>query len=593
MKKESILRSLQKYMGTRKPLLPLALTLSAVSAVLGMIPYILIWKILQDLLSHSGIIDRTNAVIYAWWATGIAIVSVIFYFFALMTSHLAAFRVEGNLRRTAMEKLVHMPLGFFDSNTTGKIRKIIDDDSSTTHTFLAHQLPDLAGTVIMPVGTLAVIFLFDWKLAIACMIPLVFVLITLRMMMGKKSRVFQKMYMDALEQMSSEAVEYVRGIPVVKVFQQTIYSFKRFHESILKYNRLVKKYTDSWESSFSFYTVIIHSFAFVLIPAAIILMSHRGEYIATLVDMFLYVMITPILSVYIMRSMHLSQSMFIAREALERIEGLVDVEPMKYVETEQQPDSCEIQFNDVLFTYPGSSTQAVNHVSFTIPEGSTCALVGPSGGGKTTIARLIPRFWDVLEGSITIGGIDVRAISKEQLMNSISFVFQTTKLFKTSILENITYGIKDASLVNVNEAIDLAQCRNIIDRLEDGIYTKVGSDGTYLSGGEMQRIALARAILKDSPIIVLDEATAFADPENEHLIHKALFELRRNKTVLMIAHRLSSVEDADQILVIDNGTVIERGTHSDLLRHGQMYHRMWNEYQTAIEWTIQSEEKNA
>lgn len=593
MKKESVLSKLQKYMGGRRALLPLSLITSALSAVAGMMPFIFIWLIVRELLTNSGIIAGTAVVTYAWWAVGIAIGSVVLYFIALMSSHLAAFRVEGNIRRVAMEKIVNMPLGFFDKNTSGRIRKIIDDDSSTTHTFLAHQLPDLAGSIIMSVATIAMIFIFDWRMGIACLVPLVFAFGIMAFMMRGKSKVFQQAYMDAQEEMSTEAVEYVRGIPVVKVFQQTIFSFKRFHESILKYNRLVKKYTNSWESAFSFYMVIVQSFVFFLIPASVLLIGKGNNYTGVIVDMFLYVLVTPVLSVNIMKSMHINQNLFLAGEAINRIEKLTDVSPLPAPENPRKITSFDVDYKDVVFRYPGAEKNAVDGVSFTIPQGRTFALVGASGGGKTTIARLIPRFWDVSDGWVSIGGADVLEISKADLMENVSFVFQNTRLFKTSLLENIKYGNVDASMEAVEHALELAQCREIIDMLPDGLNTKIGTDGTYLSGGEQQRIALARVFLKNAPVVVLDEATAFADPENEHLLQKALRELMRGKTVLMIAHRLTSVQDVDRILVIDKGRIAEQGDHKELLAMNGIYNRMWSEYQQAVEWSIESEVSHA
>lgn len=589
MKKESVIKKLQKYMGGRKALLPLSLISSALSAVAGMMPFIFIWLIVRELLTNSGHISGPAVLIYAWWACGVAVLSVVLYFIALMSSHLAAFRVEGNIRRIAMEKIVKMPLGFFDNNTSGRIRKIIDDDSGTTHTFLAHQLPDLAGAVILPVATIAMIFIFNWQLGLACLVPLFLAFGTMGFMMMGKSQEFMTQYMTAQEEMSTEAVEYVRGIPVVKVFQQTIFSFKRFHGSIMKYNEMVKRHTDSWESPFSFYTVIVHGFAFFLIPAAILLVGNSGIYTEVLVDLFLYVLIIPVLSVNIMKSMHISQNLFLAGEAIDRIENLIDVEPLVKPGKPQIPGSYSIEFKDVVFTYPDANRNALDGVNFEIPQGSTFALVGSSGGGKTTIARLIPRFWDVLKGAVSIGGIDVRNIPNENLMKNVSFVFQNTRLFKTTLLENIKYGNPTASMEEVERALELAQCREIIDRLPDGLDTGIGVDGTYLSGGEQQRIALARAFLKNAPIVVLDEATAFADPENEHLLQKALRELMRGKTVLMIAHRLTSVQDVDKILVVDNGKIAESGSHEQLLSEDGIYTHIWNEYQQAVEWTIESE----
>ena len=580
------LSKLQNYMEGRKILLPLSLLLSALSAASSMLPFIFIWLIVRDLLSHSGNSVGTQVNTYAWWAVGTAIGSILFYFIALMLSHLAAFRVEVNMRRAAMQKIVNMPLGFFDKNSSGRIRKIIDDDTSTTHIFLAHQLPDLAGTILMPLATLALIFIFDWRLGLACLVPIILAFSTMSMMMGKKGKKFQKMYLDAQEEMSSEAVEYVRGIPVVKVFQQTVFSFKRFYGSIIKYKEMVIKHTQIWEKPMSFYTTIIQSFAFFLVPVAILLIGRSGDFTGVLVDLFLYVLITPVFASSIMKSMYMNQNLFLAKEAVNRVENLINTEPLEISKNPQKVKSHHIVFKDVEFRYPDAGQNAVDGISFTVSEGETYALVGASGGGKTTIARLIPRFWDVARGGVSIGDVDVRDVAKEDLMNNVSFVFQNTKLFKTTLLENIKYGNTNAKQEEVERAVDLAQCREIIDRLPDGLNTKIGVEGTYLSGGEQQRIALARAILKDAPIVVLDEATAFTDPENEHLIQKALGKLTHNKTVLMIAHRLTSVKDVDKILVIEKGKIVEQGTHEQLLEKQGIYSRMWQEYQQAVQWTV-------
>ena len=364
MKKESVLARLQKYMDGRRALLPLSLAASALSAATGMVPFIFIWLIVRELLTHSGQIAGAEVINYAWWAAGVAVLSVVLYFIALMSSHLAAFRVESNIRRTAMAKIVDMPLGFFDKNTSGRIRKIIDDDSSTTHTFLAHQLPDLAGSIILPIATIAMIVIFDWRLGLACLVPLLFAFGTMGIMMKQGSQAFQRQYMDAQEDMSTEAVEYVRGIPVVKVFQQTIFSFKRFHDSILKYNRLVKKYTDSWEKVFSFYAVIVQSFAFFLIPAAILIIGNTDNYTDVLIDFFLYVLVTPVLSVSIMKSMYINQNLFLAGEAISRIESLTDVAPLPAPEHPEKIDSFGVEFDDVVFCYPGAESNAVDGGQF-------------------------------------------------------------------------------------------------------------------------------------------------------------------------------------------------------------------------------------
>ena len=579
-------------MGKRKVLLPAAMLLSALSALAGMLPYILIWLIVRELLEHGEITSSGNVVTYAWWAAGMAVASIVLYFAALMSSHLAAFRVESNLRKEAMRQIVRMPLGFFDINTSGRIRKIIDDNAGITHSFLAHQLPDLAATFLVPLVAAILIFVFDWILGLACIVPVIIAMLVMGFMMNAEGRQFMKSYMTSLEEMNTEAVEYVRGIPVVKVFQQTIYSFKNFHRCIMNYNKMVFGYTRMWEKPMSLYTVIINGFVFFLAPLAILLIGYSGNYASVLLNFFLFVLITPVFSQSIMKSMYLNQALGQASEAIGRLENLVAYEYLTVVEHPQPVKEFSIQFEKVSFSYPGANQKAVDDVSFTIPQGNTVALVGASGGGKTTIARLVPRFWEATEGKVLIGGINVREIAPEELMKYISFVFQNTKLFKTSLLENIKYGNPDATMEEVERAVDMAQCREIINKLPLGLNTKIGTEGTCLSGGEQQRIVLARAILKNAPIIVLDEATAFADPENEHLIQQALKELTKGKTVLMIAHRLSSITDADNILVNDKGKIAEQGTHANLLGKQGIYYRMWNEYQQSVRWTIGKEVSN-
>ena len=579
-------------MGKRKVLLPAAMLLSALSALAGMLPYILIWLIVRELLEHGEITSSGNVVTYAWWAAGMAVASIVLYFAALMSSHLAAFRVESNLRKEAMRQIVRMPLGFFDINTSGRIRKIIDDNAGVTHSFLAHQLPDLAATFLVPLVAVILIFMFDWILGLACIVPVIIAMLVMGFMMNAEGRQFMKSYMTSLEEMNTEAVEYVRGIPVVKVFQQTIYSFKNFHRCIMNYNKMVFGYTRMWEKPMSLYTVIINGFVFFLAPLAILLIGYSGNYASVLLNFFLFVLITPVFSQSIMKSMYLNQALGQASEAIGRLENLVAYEHLTVVAHPQPVKEFSIQFEKVSFSYPGANQKAVDDVSFTIPQGNTVALVGASGGGKTTIARLVPRFWEATEGKVLIGGINVREIAPEELMKHISFVFQNTKLFKTSLLENIKYGNPNATMEEVERAVDMAQCREIINKLPLGLNTKIGTEGTYLSGGEQQRIVLARAILKNAPIIVLDEATAFADPENEHLIQQALKELTKGKTVLMIAHRLSSITDADNILVIDKGKIAEQGTHAKLLEKQGIYYNMWNEYQQSVRWTIGKEVSN-
>ena len=575
-------------MGGRKYLLPCSVALSAVNGLLSLVPFILLWLVVRTLLIAKGNLSNTPLIDYALWAFIISVANVLLYFLALMLSHLAAFRIETNMRRKAMQRLMRAPLGYLDEQNTGRMRKIIDEDSGQTHTFVAHLLPDVASCVVAPIGVIVLLFAVDWQLGTAAIIPLVGAIGIMGYMMNPKNNQFQRLYLDAQEKMGAEAVEYVRGIPVVKVFQQTVFSFKRFYDSIISYRDLVIKCTLVWRTPMSFYILAINAFAFILVPTAIILIGHGGDTSTIIANVILYVVIAPLIASNVMKAMYLSQDLFMANEAVERLEQLTDIAPLSQHDEPKRAEAYDIRFNDVSFRYEGAEKDAVSHINLTIPEGKTVALVGASGSGKTTIARLIPRFWDVRHGSVTIGGVDVRDMRKDELMRNVSFVFQNTRLFKTSLIENLRYGNPDATTEQINRAIDLSQSREIIDRLPQGLDTVIGAEGTYLSGGEQQRIVLARAILKDAPIVVLDEATAFADPENEQLIRKALAHLTQGKTVLMIAHRLTTVQDADSIVVVDNGEIVEQGTHKELLSREKQYHRMWNEYQQSVSWKLSS-----
>ena len=582
------LKRLGAYMGGRKYLLPCSVALSAVNGLLSLVPFILLWLVVRTLLIAKGNLSSTPLIDYALWAFGISVANVLLYFLALMLSHLAAFRIETNMRRKAMQRLMCAPLGYFDGQNTGRMRKIIDEDSGQTHTFVAHLLPDVASCVVAPIGVIVLLFAVDWQLGTAAIIPLIGAIGIMGYMMNPKNNQFQRLYLDAQEKMGAEAVEYVRGIPVVKVFQQTVFSFKRFYDSIISYRDLVIKCTLVWRTPMSFYILAINAFAFILVPTAIILIGLGGDTSTIIANVILYVVIAPLIASNVMKAMYLSQDLFMANEAVERLEQLTDIAPLSQHDEPKRAEAYDIRFDDVSFRYEGAEKDAVSHINLTIPEGKTVALVGASGSGKTTIARLIPRFWDVRQGSVTIGGVDVRDMRKDELMRNVSFVFQNTRLFKTSLIENLRYGNPDATTEQINRAIDLSQSREIIDRLPQGLDTVIGAEGTYLSGGEQQRIVLARAILKDAPIVVLDEATAFADPENEQLIRKALTHLTQGKTVLMIAHRLTTVQDADSIVVVDNGEIVEQGTHKELLSEEKYYHRMWNEYQQSVSWKLSS-----
>jgi ATP-binding cassette subfamily B protein len=575
---------LSKYMGSRKPLFPFALILSALSAIAGLVPFLLMWLIVREILSGG---DMTNIRIfdYSIGAVMASVASVLLYFGALACSHMVAFRLEGDLRRFAMKKLMTAPLGFFDKNPTGKLRKIIDDNAAITHTFVAHQMPDISSTILIPIIALVMMFVFDWRLGLATLVPIAYAIFILSTL-GRKGTKFMERYMQSLEEMNSEAVEYVRGIPVVKVFQQTIYSFKNFYKTIETYHQMVTAYSNSWKVPYCIYTTLVNGFVLFLVPVAILIIGNGDDVKLTIVNMMIYVLVTPLFSQCVMRSMYLSNATNQAGIAIDRINDIARTKDLEVCENPVPMKEFNVEFKNVNFAYPGTETQVLHDISFVVPTGRTVALVGASGGGKSTIAKLLPRFFDIDSGEITIGGISVKQIDPKELMKNISFVFQNTRLFKMSILDNVRYGMPNATLEQVNEALNLAQCREIIDKLPGGIDTVIGSKGTYLSGGEQQRVVLARAVLKNAPIVVLDEATAFADPENERLIQEALRKLASGKTVLMIAHRLTSVVNADEILVVENGEIVERGTHNELVEKSGVYAKMWAEYQQSTTWTL-------
>ncbi len=585
-KKEFVLKRFTPYMGKKKALLPLSLVLSGISAVLNILPYVLVWYITRDILSSPQDIDISNISFYAWLAFASAIGGIVVYFCALLSSHLAAFRVEVGLQKVGMQKIMSMPLGFFDQYSSGKMRKIVNDGAGTTHTFLAHQLPDMAGTVVSPIILIVLILTVDWRMGLASLVPIILGFITMKFMTSAKGKQFQKNYFDSLEEMSSESVEYVRGIPVVKTFGQSIFSFKRFYNSIIRYKEMVHAYTLLWRTPMSFYTIIMQSAAFFLIPMAIFLIGNGENLALVLADFIFYILISPIFTTLLMKSMYFQQNSMIAEQAIDRLDNLLSYPAMSYRKSSRPITSYSLEFKNATFSYEGTDKRAVDGISFKLNEGETIALVGASGGGKTTIARLAARFWDADEGEVLVGGINVKEIPKKELMDNISFVFQSTKLFKGSLKENIVFGKKNVTEEDIHKAVDASQSREIIEGLRDGLDTVIGSKGTYLSGGEQQRIALARAFVKNAPIVLLDEATAFADPENEHLIQKALKELSRGKTTLMIAHRLTSVRNVDRILVIENGRIAEEGTHEVLMGKGGLYKTMWDEYQQSVAWKI-------
>lgn len=559
------------YAGKFHVLTVLGCVLSGISTILSMLPFVCIWLVIRDLIHAFAAGDislATGSAHYAWMAVVFAAASILIYFIALNCTHLAAFRTATNMRKSAIHHIVTLPLGYFSQNASGRLRNIIDDNAGLTEGFLAHQLPDLTGAAVMPVAVIILIFLFDWRLGICCLIPMGISVIFLKQMMGGDNAQFMGKYMTALETMNKEAVEYIRGIPVVKVFQQTIYSFKNFHAAIEEYEKFASGYALKCRIPLTGFTVTLNGTFVLLIPVAMFILSGvsgQAAYENVVLDFLFYSLFTPVCATMMNRIMFASEQLMAAKSAVSRVDEILQEKPLKEPEHPLIPADASIVFSDVSFAYPGAKEKALDHISFEVPAGKTVALVGASGSGKSTAASLIPRFYDVQSGSVTIGGVDVRNIEKQELMKRVAFVFQNTCLFKDTLLNNIKAARPDATREEVLKAADEAQCKDIIDRLPDGLDTLVGTGGTYLSGGENQRIALARAILKDAPIIVLDEATAFADAENEHQIQLAFERLTQNKTVMMIAHRLSTIQDADLILVFKEGQIAERGTHEELV----------------------------
>jgi len=582
---------LLNYSGNYKYLTIIGCIFSALSAICLLIPFIYIWDVVNALLAVAPDFSQAqNIGDYAFNAFFYAFLGIVLNFCGLMGTHLSAFKNEKNMKDAALNHLLKLPLGYFSNHTSGGLRKVIDFSTSKTEGFLAHNLFDLVGAIVTPIAFLVLLFSFDWILGLICLIPIILCFIFMYPMFSKESQNVMAEYQMYLEKMNGEAVEYVRGIPVTKAFQQSVYSFKNFIDAIRNYGKFSANYSLSTQLPMTAFTVSINGFFALLIPAGILLAGSVVD-VKFLADFLFYVIFTPICAVMMNKIMSVSQNWMLASYALDGIEEILNEKPLVEASNPQKPQNHSIEFENVVFDYDetGSDEHILNDISLKINENDSVALVGPSGGGKTTIASLIPRFWDVKSGSIKVGNVDVRDISTRDLMENISFVFQNTRLFKDSIYNNVAIGRKGATREDVLNALSLAQCDDIIDELPQGIDTVIGSEGTYLSGGQQQRIALARAILKDAPIIILDEATALADPENEYMIQKAISEITKDKTVIMIAHRLSTVKNVDNIFVIENGRIVEEGNHKSLVESNGLYSRMWDEFNQSIQWKVKSE----
>ena len=586
--RRSAVSRLLDFAGPRKALTYLGCTLSAISMVVGFGPYVCIWLVARDLIAMApNWSAATSIAMYGWWALGFSVASILLYFAGLMCTHLAAFRCAANMRKRATEHLMHTGLGYFDTHASGALRRVVDGCAAETEGMLAHKLPDTAGSVAMIVGMLVLFFVFDWRLGLACLAPVVLSLICMFYMMGGRGMGFMTKYMESLVKMNKTGTEYVRGIPVVKVFQQTVHSFKAFHDAIEEFTRLAQDYAVRWcRTPQSLSLTIINGVALFLVPAAILLAPGEGDFGALLANFAFYAIFSAVIPTAMTRVMFMSDALQSATDAVNRVEEVLTAPTIKAPVAPKEPVDNSIAFEDVSFTYEGANEPALSHVSFSVPAGSTVALVGPSGGGKTTAASLVPRFWDACAGRVLVGGVDVRSMEPRRLMEHVAFVFQTNRLFKQSVLENVRAARPDATREEVVRALSAAQCDDIIEKLPDGVDTVYGAAGAHFSGGEVQRISIARALLKGAPIVLLDEATASLDVENETEVQQALSRLLAGKTVIAIAHRMRTVTNADKVVVLDSGRVVEQGTPTGLMERDGLFARMVRLQQESAQWAL-------
>ena len=588
MKKSSDLSRLLGYAGGRRVLTYLSWVLSAVSALVALVPFWYIWRILKEVLETApDFAAAIHIVPWGWRAVGFAVLSVLLYIAGLMCSHLAAFRIATNLRLALTEHIARLPLGQIQVSGSGKLRRTIADTAGAAETFLAHQLPDQYRAMATVAGLLVLLLAFDWRLGLLSLLPVALGFACMSTMTGKSMQEKMTEYQNALADMSNQAVEYVRGIPVVKTFGQTVFSFKKFKDTIDNYQRWTIAYTKQLRGPMTAYTLAVNS-VFVFLIVGGFWLSGKGVTAALLLDLLFYIIITPVISLTLSKLMLMSENTMLVTDALKRMDAVLTAPALSRPEQPQSPKDSAVTFDHVTFSYDGTKN-ALEDISLTIGAGETAALVGPSGGGKSTLASLAARFFDPTSGAVSIGGVNVKDMAPGQLMNTVSFVLQNSRLIKASILDNVRLGRPDASETQVMAALEQAQCMDIIEKFPQGVHTVIGSQGVYLSGGEMQRIAIARAILKDAPVLILDEATAFADPDNERKVQAALTRLAQGRTVLMIAHRLSTVTGADKIFVLEEGRLVQQGSFVQLSQSPGLFGRMWNEYQQSVAWNVAKE----
>ncbi len=586
MKKESNLKRLLEYAGGYKYLTIASWILSALSALVALLPFVYIWKVIKEVLDAAPNYGEVQDLSHnGWMAVVFAVAAILIYIAALICSHLAAFRVQANMRTKAMHHIVALPMGFMDGIGSGKVRKTVYESSAATETYLAHQLPDKANALATPVGLIVLLLIFDWRLGLLSLLPVAAAFVIMSVMTGKRMAKKMEEYNNALGQMSNEAVEYVRGISVVKTFGQSVFSFRRFKEAIDNYEKWVIAYTKDLRFPMMCYTTLVNGIFAVLVAAALV-MTSGGVTNEFLLDLMYYIIITPIITLTLTKIMYASENKLIVADAMSRIDSILEMEPLPETDYPKHPKDNSVELSGVSFRYKDAERNALENISLTVKPGEHVAFVGPSGGGKTTLASIVARFWDVRDGSVKIGGVNVKDIPKEELMDTVSFVFQDSKLMKTSILENVRMAKPDASREEILKALHDAQCDDILEKLPQGVDTVVGAKGVYLSGGEQQRISIARVMLKNAPILILDEATAFADPDNEAKVQAAFSVLAKGKTVLMIAHRLSTVTGADRIVVIKDGKIEDTGTHGQLKDKDGLYAEMWRQYNKAAKWKV-------